>query len=75
MFVRLLRGKVVIILILFTVDFFKLILIAHILATSITWLLMEQWLQGYTYRTEIHWWIIALAIISIMLPLKTGISK
>ena len=55
------------ILALFTVDFFKLILIAGILATPISWYLMEQWLQGYTYRIEIHWWVFVLAIISIML--------
>ena len=54
------------ILALFSMDFFKLILIAGVFATPIAWYLMEQWLQGYTYRTEIHWWIFALAMFSIM---------
>ncbi|WP_136468270.1 ABC transporter permease [Flagellimonas onchidii] len=62
------------ILALFTVDFFKLILIAGVIAAPIVWYFMEQWLQGYTYRTEIHWWMFALAIISIMIITLLTIS-
>ncbi len=54
------------ILALFTADFFKLILIAGVIATPLAWYFMEQWLQGYTYRTEIPWWAFVLAIVSIM---------
>ncbi|RYC52288.1 ABC transporter permease [Flagellimonas olearia] len=63
---KVLGSNVANILTLFSMDFFKLILIAGVLATPIAWYLMEQWLRGYTYRTQIHWWIFALAIISIM---------
>ena len=63
---KVLGSNVANILALFTADFFKLILIAGILATPIAWYLMEQWLQGYTYRTEIHWWYFAIAIVAIM---------
>ena len=63
---KVLGSGVANILALFTADFFKLILIAGVFATPISWYLMEQWLQGYTYRTEIHWWIFAVAILSIM---------
>lgn len=63
---KVLGSNVANILTLFTVDFFKLILIAGVLATPIAWYLMEQWLQGYAYRTEIHWWVFAFAILSIM---------
>nr|WP_297919802.1 hypothetical protein [uncultured Allomuricauda sp.] len=54
------------ILTLFTVDFFKLILIAGLVATPVAWYLMEQWLQGYIYRTQIRWWVFALSIGSVM---------
>ncbi len=63
---KVLGSNVANILALFSIDFFKLILIAGLFATPIAWYLMEQWLQGYTYRTEIHWWVFALAIFSIM---------
>ncbi|SHG56766.1 ABC transporter permease [Flagellimonas flava] len=62
------------ILTLFTADFFKLIIVAGAFATPIAWYLMEQWLQGYAYRTEIHWWIFALAMISIMIITLITIS-
>jgi len=52
---------------LLSVDFLKLIAIAGIVSTPASWYLMDQWLQGYTYRTEIDWWIFALAIGSVML--------
>ncbi|WP_396591281.1 ABC transporter permease [Allomuricauda sp. R78024] len=71
---KVLGSNVANILTLFTVDFFKLILIAGLLATPIAWYLMEQWLQGYAYRTEIHWWVFAFAIISIMVITLITIS-
>lgn len=71
---KVLGSNVADILALFTMDFFKLILIAGVFATPISWYLMEQWLQGYTYRTEIHWWVFAFAIISIMIITLITIS-
>ncbi|MEM9363856.1 MAG: ABC transporter permease [Bacteroidota bacterium] len=71
---KVLGSNVADILTLFTMDFFKLILIAGLLSTPIAWYLMEQWLQGYAYRTEIRWWIFALAIVSIMIITLLTIS-
>ncbi|WP_190810256.1 ABC transporter permease [Flagellimonas sp. S3867] len=71
---KVLGSNVANILALFTADFFKLILIAGVFATPIAWYLMEQWLQSYTYRTEIHWWVFAFAILSIMIITLLTIS-
>lgn len=71
---KVLGSNVTNILTLFSMDFFKLILIAGVLATPIAWYLMEQWLQGYAYRTQIHWWVFALAIVSIMVITLITIS-
>ncbi|MGX1927955.1 ABC transporter permease [Flagellimonas sp. 2504JD4-2] len=54
------------ILALFTLDFFKLVLIAGLLAAPIAWYFMERWLQGYTYRVEIHWGTFVMAILATM---------
>ncbi len=54
------------ILLLFSTDFIKLILISGVIATPVSWYFMNNWLQGYAYRTEIHWWHFALAIFTIM---------
>ncbi len=71
---KVLGSNVANILALFTMDFFRLILIAGIFATPIAWYFMEQWLEGYTYRTEIQWWMFGLAIISIMIITIVTIS-
>ncbi|MEZ4811163.1 MAG: FtsX-like permease family protein [Allomuricauda sp.] len=71
---KVLGSNVANILALFSMDFFKLILIAGLLATPISWYVMERWLEGYTYRTEIHWWVFALAIVAIMVITLITIS-
>jgi len=62
------------ILSLLSTDFLKLIAIAGIVSTPASWYLMDQWLQGYTYRTEIGWWVFALAIGSVMMITLLTIS-
>ncbi len=42
-------------------DFVKLIAIAFVIATPIAWFAMHQWLQNFAYKTELSWWIFALA--------------
>jgi len=38
-------------------DFLKLILVAIVLATPLAWFAMNQWLNDFTYRIEIEWWM------------------
>jgi putative ABC transport system permease protein len=42
-------------------DFVKLVLIAIALAVPVAWYAMDQWLAGFAYRIDIHWWMFALA--------------
>jgi putative ABC transport system permease protein len=42
-------------------DFVILVLISCLIAAPITFYFMNEWLQKYTYRTEISWWIFAAA--------------
>lgn len=46
---------------LLTKDFLKLVGIAFLIAVPIAYYFMQQWLEGYPYRIEIHWWVFALA--------------
>ncbi|WP_350289106.1 ABC transporter permease [uncultured Croceitalea sp.] len=71
---KVLGSNMVNILTLLSQDFLKLILIAGIFATPITWYFMAQWLQGYTYRAEIHWWYFAIAILAIIIITMATIS-
>ena len=57
---------------LFGADFMKLMVIATVIATPLAFLLMKKWLQDYSYRIDIHWWVFALAgAAAIVLALTT----
>jgi putative ABC transport system permease protein len=58
---KVLGANVAMITILLTKDFIKLVLIAIIVASPLAWLAMHKWLQGFAYRQEISWWIVAAA--------------
>jgi putative ABC transport system permease protein len=42
-------------------DFVILVIISCLIAAPIAYYFMNQWLQKYTYRTEISWWIFVVA--------------
>ncbi|WP_028376740.1 ABC transporter permease [Leeuwenhoekiella sp. MAR_2009_132] len=42
-------------------DFLKLVGIAFVLASPVAYLIMQNWLQDFTYRTPINWWVFGLA--------------
>ncbi|MBS0028109.1 ABC transporter permease [Chitinophaga sp. 22321] len=42
-------------------DFVKLVGIAVVIATPLTWYIMNRWLQDYAYRIQIQWWMFAVA--------------
>jgi putative ABC transport system permease protein len=57
---------------LLSADFLKLVLVAFIIATPISWWAMNQWLQGFAYRIPISWWMFALAgLLAIFIALFT----
>ena len=49
------------ILVILNRDIIRWILIALLLAVPVSWYSMNKWLQNYAYKTEISWWIFALA--------------
>ena len=42
-------------------DFLQLIIIAAVIAFPLSWWIMHNWLQGYTYKTGMSWWLFAAA--------------
>ena len=42
-------------------DFILLVAVASLIAVLLAWYSMNEWLQNYQYRTEVSWWIFALA--------------
>lgn len=41
-------------------DFLKLVLVAIVIASPISWYAMNKWLQNFEFKIEIKWWIFAL---------------
>jgi hypothetical protein len=53
-------------------DFVALVIIACAIAVPLSWYFLHQWLQQFEYRTQISWWIFALATIgALMITLAT----
>jgi ABC-type antimicrobial peptide transport system permease subunit len=42
-------------------DFVLLVIISLFIAVPATWYYMQNWVQKYTYHTEISWWIFAVS--------------
>ncbi|MEL6717134.1 MAG: FtsX-like permease family protein [Bacteroidota bacterium] len=59
---------------LLSVDFIKLVLIATLIASVVAWYSMSQWLQDFSFRTDIHWWVFALSGLSVLLIALLTIS-
>jgi putative ABC transport system permease protein len=45
---------------LFSIDFVKLVIVALLIASPVAWYAMDIWLQDFTYRVSINWWIFVL---------------
>jgi putative ABC transport system permease protein len=65
-------AKISEILVLLNRDFVIRVSIAFIIGVPIAWYAMHKWLQSFAYKTELNWWIFALAgIISLSIALLT----
>jgi putative ABC transport system permease protein len=53
-------------------DFLKLVSIAALVAFPIAWYAMNNWLQGFAYRTAVSWWVFAIAaILAVIITIAT----
>jgi putative ABC transport system permease protein len=64
---KILGATIADILVLVSKDFLKLVLIAMLIAVPIAWYAINKWLQSFTYKTSIHWWVFAMAGVATLL--------
>jgi putative ABC transport system permease protein len=50
------------IVMLFYKQYFKLVIIANIIALPLGWYFMNSWLHDFPYRVAISWWVFALSL-------------
>jgi ABC-type antimicrobial peptide transport system permease subunit len=55
-------------------DFLWLVLIAILIATPISWLLMSKWLESFPYRIVLKWWMFALVALTALFIAMLTIS-
>ncbi|GAB3949019.1 ABC transporter permease [Spirosoma harenae] len=58
---KVLGASVASIVTLLSKDFLKLVILAILIASPITWWAMNNWLQAFAYKINIEWWVFALA--------------
>ncbi|GAB4010034.1 ABC transporter permease [Spirosoma migulaei] len=58
---KVLGASVASIVTLLSKDFVRLVLLAIVISSPIAWYVMNQWLQGFAYKTDLSWWVFALA--------------
>lgn len=46
---------------LLSIDFLKLVAVAMLLAAPLAWYGMNQWLNNFSYRIDLQWWMFVLA--------------
>lgn len=55
-----------------SLDFIKLVVIAIVLAAPMGWWAMQHWLEGFAYRQNISWWVIAAAgVLAVVIAFAT----
>ena len=54
-------AKIWEVMVMLNKDFVKWVAIAFVVATPIAWYAMNKWLENFAYKTELSWWIFALA--------------
>lgn len=58
---KVMGASVLSIVTLFSTEFLKLVLVAFVLAIPVAWYAMHRWLDDFTYRIDLSWWIFGLA--------------
>lgn len=73
---KVLGASVQNVVMLFSKEFIALIAVAFIVASALAYYFMNQWLQAYTYRIGLSWWIfLSAGLLSLFIALITVSSQ
>lgn len=58
------------------VSFLKWLAVSFVIAVPLVWWLMDGWMSRYAYRTEMSWWIFAVAgVVTLLIALLTVLGQ
>lgn len=58
------------------VNFLKWLAVSFVIAVPLVWWMMDKWMNQYAYRTEMSWWIFALAgLVTLIIALLTVLGQ
>ncbi|MDR1756030.1 MAG: ABC transporter permease [Culturomica sp.] len=46
-------------------NFIRIVLVCFVIAAPIAWYAVQQWSEGFAYRSPVHWWIFAAALLAV----------
>ncbi len=55
------------ILLMFNIQFVRIVLVCFVLAVPLSSFIMNRWLSHFAYRTPLHWWVFLLALLVVLL--------
>jgi putative ABC transport system permease protein len=65
-------AKIWQVMLMLNMDFVKWVAVAFVIATPIAYFAMDKWLQNFAYRTQLSWWVFALAgLMALVIALLT----
>lgn len=71
---KVLGASVINILVMLAGDYMRLIVLSSALAFPLIWYATDLWMQGFNYRIDIEWWMIAVPGVFVMLVSLMAIS-
>ena len=72
---RVLGASVIRVAGLLATEFLQLVIVSCLLAFPLAGWFMNNWLQGYAYRTTIHWWVFVLSGMTTLLIAMITVSS
>jgi putative ABC transport system permease protein len=64
------------IVLLLSTDVIRLVVLAAVIATPLSWLAMNKWLEGFAYRIKIGWWVfLSAGLAALAIALATVIYQ
>lgn len=69
---KVLGASVFNVTLLLSKEFLRLVVVSFIIASPIAWYAMNKWLDNYSYRISIEWWVFAIAgLLAVLIAIVT----